>query len=118
MLATGWAGIVAEFFHCYCFSMKESFSDNISNFFFQPSSDGHPGAHIDFAKKRLQLAESLFYKVLENILLSERRRLSGNGKSGFQVLKIHMCGLVMPNNCFFFQSAVYWKNCLNIIQAN
>ncbi|KAL5021351.1 hypothetical protein ScPMuIL_000506 [Solemya velum] len=52
----------------------------------QPSSDGHPGAHIDFAKKRLQLAESLFYKVLENILLSERRRLSGNGKSGFQEL--------------------------------
>lgn len=52
---------------------------------FQPSSDGHPGAHIDFAKKRLQLAESLFYKVLENILLSERRRLGGNGKTGFQV---------------------------------
>lgn len=39
----------------------------------QPTED-HPGSHIDFAKKRLQLGESLYFKVLENIILMERKR--------------------------------------------
>lgn len=30
---------------------------------------------MDFAKKRLQLAESLYYKVLENVMRNERKRL-------------------------------------------
>ncbi|XP_064599560.1 retinoblastoma-like protein 1 [Liolophura sinensis] len=42
----------------------------------QPSDD-HPGSHEDFAQRRLQLAESLYYKVLENILVSEKKRLQG-----------------------------------------
>ncbi|KAK3086310.1 hypothetical protein FSP39_016711 [Pinctada imbricata] len=37
-------------------------------------TDDHPGAHIDFAKKRLQLGESLYYKALENILNGEKKR--------------------------------------------
>ena len=41
---------------------------------FQPSDD-HPGSHIDFAKKRLQLGESLYYKALENVMVNERRRV-------------------------------------------
>ncbi|XP_042908450.1 retinoblastoma-like protein 1 [Parasteatoda tepidariorum] len=40
----------------------------------QPSED-HPGSHIDFAKKRLSLAENLYYKALEDIMLMEQKRL-------------------------------------------
>ncbi|KAK6174252.1 hypothetical protein SNE40_017565 [Patella caerulea] len=41
----------------------------------QPSND-HPGTHIDFARRRLQLGESLYYKTLENIIEGERKRLA------------------------------------------
>ncbi|XP_067002390.2 retinoblastoma-like protein 1 [Anabrus simplex] len=37
-------------------------------------SDDQTGSPIDFAQKRLQLAESLFYKLLENILVEERNK--------------------------------------------
>ncbi|XP_070574365.1 retinoblastoma-like protein 1 [Ptychodera flava] len=40
----------------------------------QPSDD-LPGSHIDFAKKRLCIAESLYYKALENIMKQEKKRL-------------------------------------------
>ncbi|XP_014672646.1 PREDICTED: retinoblastoma-like protein 2 [Priapulus caudatus] len=43
----------------------------------QPSED-HPGSHVDFAKSRLQLGESLYFKTLENIMLMEKRRLPSN----------------------------------------
>ena len=39
--------------------------------------EGYPGGHGDFARKRLQLGESLYYKVLENILVDEKKRLNG-----------------------------------------
>jgi retinoblastoma-like protein 1 len=39
----------------------------------EPSEDC-PGSHIDFAKKRLQLGEMLYYKELENIMRDEMRR--------------------------------------------
>lgn len=34
----------------------------------------YPNTHIDFAQKRLELAESLFYKLLENILKDEIKK--------------------------------------------
>ncbi|KDR11553.1 Retinoblastoma-like protein 1, partial [Zootermopsis nevadensis] len=37
-------------------------------------TDDHPGKHMDFARKRLQLGESLYYKLLENILVEERKK--------------------------------------------
>jgi hypothetical protein len=37
-------------------------------------TDDHPGKHMDFAPKRLQLGESLYYKLLENILVEERKK--------------------------------------------
>ncbi|CAH1779421.1 unnamed protein product [Owenia fusiformis] len=40
----------------------------------QPS-ENHPGSHIDFARKRLQLGESLYFKTLENIMVYEKRRI-------------------------------------------
>jgi len=41
---------------------------------FRQCNDDVPPA-MDFAKKRLQLAESLYYKVLENVMRNERKRL-------------------------------------------
>ncbi|NXW07028.1 RBL1 protein, partial [Fregetta grallaria] len=41
------------------------------------STDEQPGSHIDFAVNRLKLAEILYYKILETIMLHETRRLHG-----------------------------------------
>ena len=46
-------------------------------------SDGHAQSQTsltDFAKRRLQLGESLYYKTLETIMLNEKRRLSAKDK--------------------------------------
>ncbi|XP_061421579.1 retinoblastoma-like protein 1 isoform X1 [Lethenteron reissneri] len=40
-------------------------------------SDGQPGSHIDFAQKRLKLAEILYYKVLEGVITQEKKRVQG-----------------------------------------
>jgi retinoblastoma-like protein 1 len=37
-------------------------------------TENHPGKHMDFARKRLHLGESLYYKLLENILVEERKK--------------------------------------------
>ncbi|NWU99331.1 RBL1 protein, partial [Upupa epops] len=41
------------------------------------STDEQPGSHIDFAVNRLKLAEILYYKILETIVLQETRKLHG-----------------------------------------
>ncbi|XP_062360748.1 retinoblastoma-like protein 1 isoform X2 [Cinclus cinclus] len=41
------------------------------------STDEQPGSHIDFAVNRLKLAEILYYKILETIVVQETRRLHG-----------------------------------------
>lgn len=41
---------------------------------YSQSAHLYPGTHIDFAQKRLQLAESLYYKLLENILRDEIKK--------------------------------------------
>ncbi|XP_037590351.1 retinoblastoma-like protein 1 [Cebus imitator] len=41
------------------------------------STDEQPGSHIDFAVNRLKLAEILYYKMLETIMVQETRRLHG-----------------------------------------
>ncbi|XP_046356555.1 retinoblastoma-like protein 1 isoform X1 [Haliotis rufescens] len=46
----------------------------------QPS-EGHPGAHIDFARRRLQLGESLYFKMLENIVQGEKKRIGKDQKT-------------------------------------
>ncbi|XP_048205081.1 retinoblastoma-like protein 1 isoform X2 [Perognathus longimembris pacificus] len=41
------------------------------------STDDQPGSHIDFAINRLKLAEILYYKMLETVMVQETRRLHG-----------------------------------------
>nr|XP_010297377.1 PREDICTED: retinoblastoma-like protein 1 [Balearica regulorum gibbericeps] len=41
------------------------------------STHEQPGSHIDFAVNRLKLAEILYYKILETIIVQETRRLHG-----------------------------------------
>uniref|UniRef100_A0ACB8F659 Retinoblastoma-like protein 1 n=1 Tax=Sphaerodactylus townsendi TaxID=933632 RepID=A0ACB8F659_9SAUR len=41
------------------------------------STDDQPGSHIDFAINRFKLAEILYYKILETIMIQETRRLHG-----------------------------------------
>nr|CAD7444289.1 unnamed protein product [Timema bartmani] len=42
--------------------------------FTQQQPSNHPSMQIDFPRKRLQLGETLYYKLLENILLDERKK--------------------------------------------
>ncbi|KAI4796492.1 hypothetical protein KUCAC02_026948 [Chaenocephalus aceratus] len=44
-----------------------------------------PGSHIDFAENRLKLAEILYYKVLENVMVQETKRLPGKDMSVIEV---------------------------------
>jgi retinoblastoma-like protein 1 len=37
-------------------------------------TEDHPGTHMDFAVRRLRLGENLYYKLLENILVEERKK--------------------------------------------
>ncbi|KAL8603054.1 hypothetical protein ACOMHN_015619 [Nucella lapillus] len=49
----------------------------------------HPGAHIDFARVRLQLGESLYFKMLESIVLGEKKRLGTSNRE-----KVDLTGLL------------------------
>uniref|UniRef100_A0A2K5Q2K4 RB transcriptional corepressor like 1 n=1 Tax=Cebus imitator TaxID=2715852 RepID=A0A2K5Q2K4_CEBIM len=50
------------------------------------STDEQPGSHIDFAVNRLKLAEILYYKMLETIMVQETRRLHGMDMSVIEVV--------------------------------
>ncbi|XP_035243442.1 retinoblastoma-like protein 1 [Anguilla anguilla] len=41
------------------------------------STEEQPGSHMDFADNRLKLAEVLYYKILENVMTQEMKRLHG-----------------------------------------
>ncbi|XP_063000944.1 retinoblastoma-like protein 1 isoform X2 [Elgaria multicarinata webbii] len=45
------------------------------------STEDQPGSHIDFAVNRLKLAEILYYKILETIMVQEKKRLNGKDMS-------------------------------------
>uniref|UniRef100_A0A8C1ANZ2 Retinoblastoma-like 1 (p107) n=1 Tax=Cyprinus carpio carpio TaxID=630221 RepID=A0A8C1ANZ2_CYPCA len=40
-------------------------------------TDDLPGAHMDFSENRLKLAEILYFKILENIMTQEMKRIQG-----------------------------------------
>ncbi|KAJ8344323.1 hypothetical protein SKAU_G00316520 [Synaphobranchus kaupii] len=41
------------------------------------NTEEQPGSHMDFADNRLRLAEILYYKILENVMAQELKRLQG-----------------------------------------
>ncbi|KAM9799168.1 retinoblastoma-like protein 1 [Syngnathus typhle] len=57
-------------------------------------ADHSSGSHIDFAESRLKLAEILFYKVLENVLVQETKRLQGKDMSALLEQDIFHCSLL------------------------
>ncbi|XP_077385578.1 retinoblastoma-like protein 1 [Festucalex cinctus] len=57
-------------------------------------SEQSSGSHIDFAESRLKLAEILFYKILENVLMQETKRLQGKDMSALLEQDIFHCSLL------------------------
>ncbi|KAM9408624.1 retinoblastoma-like protein 1 isoform 2-T2 [Pholidichthys leucotaenia] len=57
-------------------------------------SEDTPGSHIDFAENRLKLAEILYYKILENVMVQETRRLPGRDMSVLLEQDIFHCSLM------------------------
>uniref|UniRef100_H3CMM7 Retinoblastoma-like protein 1 n=1 Tax=Tetraodon nigroviridis TaxID=99883 RepID=H3CMM7_TETNG len=57
-------------------------------------SEDTPASHIDFAEKRLKLAEILYYKVLENVMVQETKRLHGKDMSILLEQDIFHCSLM------------------------
>ncbi|XP_054639632.1 retinoblastoma-like protein 1 [Dunckerocampus dactyliophorus] len=57
-------------------------------------SEDSQGSHIDFAESRLKLAEILFYKVLENVMVQETKRLHGKDMSALLEQDIFHCSLL------------------------
>ncbi|XP_064466642.1 retinoblastoma-like protein 1 isoform X1 [Ornithodoros turicata] len=62
----------------------------------QPTADQQCGtAHLDFARMRLQLGETLFYKALENIIMNETLQQKTNTE-----LSVHLCHSVFQQSLF------------------
>ncbi|XP_053294488.1 retinoblastoma-like protein 1 [Pleuronectes platessa] len=57
-------------------------------------SEDAPGSHIDFAENRLKLAEILYYKILENVMVPETKRLQGKDMSVLLEQDIFHCSLM------------------------
>uniref|UniRef100_A0A8C5AYA7 Retinoblastoma-like 1 (p107) n=1 Tax=Gadus morhua TaxID=8049 RepID=A0A8C5AYA7_GADMO len=57
---------------CRVKTLGQTFKDHYTR-----DTDNTPGSHIDFAEKRLKLAEILYFKVLENVMVQETKRLPG-----------------------------------------
>lgn len=57
-------------------------------------SEDTPGSHMDFAENRLKLAEILYYKILENVLVQETKRLQGKDMSVLLEQDIFHCSLM------------------------
>lgn len=92
-----------EFFSTLDPALEASIMDNVKtmgdmfcNAFAQPSPDQRgSNAHLDYARKRLQLGETLFFKALENIINIERKRQ----KPGTD-LAAHLCHSVFQQSLF------------------
>uniref|UniRef100_A0A8D0CZC6 Retinoblastoma-like protein 1 n=1 Tax=Sander lucioperca TaxID=283035 RepID=A0A8D0CZC6_SANLU len=57
-------------------------------------SEDMPGSHIDFAENRLKLAEILYHKILENVMVQETKRLQGKDMSVLLEQDIFHCSLM------------------------
>uniref|UniRef100_A0A3Q2CBU5 Retinoblastoma-like 1 (p107) n=1 Tax=Cyprinodon variegatus TaxID=28743 RepID=A0A3Q2CBU5_CYPVA len=70
-------------------TLGQTFKEHYTN-----DSDDTPGSHIDFAENRWKLAEILYYKILENVLVQETKRLQGRDMSVLLEQDIFHCSLM------------------------
>uniref|UniRef100_A0A3Q1HUH0 Retinoblastoma-like protein 1 n=1 Tax=Acanthochromis polyacanthus TaxID=80966 RepID=A0A3Q1HUH0_9TELE len=70
-------------------TLGQTFKEHYTN-----DSDETPGSHIDFAENRLKLAEILYYKILENVMVQETKRLQGRDMSVLLEQDIFHCSLM------------------------
>uniref|UniRef100_A0A3Q3WKP7 Retinoblastoma-like protein 1 n=1 Tax=Mola mola TaxID=94237 RepID=A0A3Q3WKP7_MOLML len=70
-------------------TLGQTFKEHYTN-----DSEDMPGSHIDFAENRLKLAEILYYKILENVMVLETKRLHGKDMSMLLEQDIFHCSLV------------------------
>uniref|UniRef100_A0A8C6UIB9 Retinoblastoma-like protein 1 n=1 Tax=Neogobius melanostomus TaxID=47308 RepID=A0A8C6UIB9_9GOBI len=70
-------------------SLGQTFKEHYTN-----DSEDTPGSHIDFAENRLKLAEILYYKILENVMVQESKRLQGKDMSVLLEQDIFHCSLM------------------------
>uniref|UniRef100_A0A672ZNB8 Retinoblastoma-like 1 (p107) n=1 Tax=Sphaeramia orbicularis TaxID=375764 RepID=A0A672ZNB8_9TELE len=70
-------------------TLGQTFKEHYTN-----DSEDTPGSHIDFAENRLKLAEILYYKVLENVMVQETKRLQGKDMSVLLEQDIFHCSLM------------------------
>lgn len=70
-------------------SLGQTFKEHYTN-----DSEDMPGSHIDFAENRLKLAEILYYKILENVMVQENKRLQGKDMSALLEQDIFHCSLM------------------------
>ncbi|XP_016312761.1 retinoblastoma-like protein 1 isoform X1 [Sinocyclocheilus anshuiensis] len=57
-------------------------------------TDDLPGAHMNFAENRLKLAEILYFKILENIMTQEMKRLQGKDMAVLLEQEVLHCSLL------------------------
>uniref|UniRef100_UPI003AAE0AD5 retinoblastoma-like protein 1 isoform X2 n=1 Tax=Centroberyx gerrardi TaxID=166262 RepID=UPI003AAE0AD5 len=70
-------------------TLGQTFKEHYTN-----DSDDTPGSHIDFAENRLKLAEILYYKILENVMVQETKRLHGKDMTVLLEQDIFHCSLM------------------------
>ncbi|XP_043944937.1 retinoblastoma-like protein 1 [Protopterus annectens] len=58
------------------------------------SADAQIACHIDFARNRFRVAEILYYKILETVMVQETRRLPGKDMTALLEQDIFHCSLV------------------------
>uniref|UniRef100_A0A8C1ZMG4 Retinoblastoma-like protein 1 n=1 Tax=Cyprinus carpio TaxID=7962 RepID=A0A8C1ZMG4_CYPCA len=57
-------------------------------------TDDLPGAHMDFSENRLKLAEILYFKILENIMTQEMKRIQGKDMAVLLEQEVLHCSLL------------------------
>ncbi|XP_070814956.1 retinoblastoma-like protein 1 [Chaetodon trifascialis] len=70
-------------------TLGQTFKEHYTN-----DSEDMPGSHMDFAENRLKLAEILYYKILENVMVQETKRLHGKDMSVLLEQDIFHCSLM------------------------
>ncbi|KAM4613036.1 retinoblastoma-like protein 1 [Polymixia lowei] len=70
-------------------TLGQTFKQHYTN-----DSEDTPGSHIDFAENRLKLAEILYYKILENVMVQETKRLHGKDMTVLLEQDMFHCSLM------------------------